>query len=387
MSKNNIYDECKDVVIFNNNINRCFNFILSTFSEMSHEIKKAIKYYNNADRKDYILKLLSLMQPHIELISTFDEGIFSNDYTMSSMKLIPGIDFKRIFNYANDMPTAKTIKKSLFTHLQTIYISAELSKNQLLKYNKVLKKQQELIFNMIKNLNIDENLKDKIAEIETEEAEKEAADAWFDFDKLKELGELFGEDNPISLFAKEIMEEINIGDLNMENIADNFSEKLEKIILVFCEKIQTKFATGEFTSDKLLEELNKILDKVAVIFPSVKEYINPETIEKMFSNKKQNKKSRKSKVDADDAADDDAADDAAADDAAADDAADDDAADDDASDFKMPELNKDMFRNVSKMFKGDDATDEDTDKMHDQFKSVFKNISEKLKTVSEKCAL
>lgn len=308
-SAKSIYDECKDVAIFSKHMMRFFNFIMniSELESMHPAIKRGYKFYANEDKKKYILKLLGIIEPHIELISQYDEGIFSNDYTTTSMKLIPGIDFKNIFSILNQNTDLHKYKKQMFTHLQTIYISAEMAKNQLCKFSKVLNKQKAFLFNMVKNLGIDDSIKAKIEQLEKEEAE-ESADggdfsSWFNIDKLSELKEIFGADNPIAKLLKEIMDEINKDNLTAENITHNFAEKIQKIIKIFLAKIQSKFMSGEVSMETLSSDIEGIIEKVTKIFPAIKEFISPEMIHKAFfggSSGKTSKKNNSSNIDSDD---------------------------------------------------------------------------------------
>lgn len=299
-STKTIYDECKDVAIFSKHMMRFFNYVMGIeeLREMYPTIRRGYKFYAKEDKKKYILKLHSIMEPHINLISQYNEGIFSNDYTTTSMKLIPGIDFKLIFNL---LP--QTHKKQMFTHLQTIYISAEMAKNQLCKFGKVLKKQKEFILNMIKNLNIDDTIKEKIEKLEKEEEDAESESSWFNvnFDKLSELKEIFGENNPLTKLIKEIMAEVNTDGISAEGITNNFADKIQKLIRVFLAKIQAKFASGEVSMDSLSKDIMGIIDKISKVFPAVKEYLTPEMLQTaFFGGKKTTKKNGDAVVDSDD---------------------------------------------------------------------------------------
>ena len=296
-----IYDECKDVAVFSKHMMRFFNYVMSLteLAELHPTIRRAYKFYIKEDKKQYILKLHSVMEPHIKLISQYDEGIFSNDYTEGSMKLIPGIDFKLIYR---KLSSNFAYKKQLFIHLQTIYISAEMAKNQLCKFGKVLQKQKAFMFNMIKNLNLDDTIKAKIEQLEKEDEENEDSGAsWFNFDKLSELKEIFGDDNPITKLIKEIMLEVNTDGITAEGISTNFADKIQNLIKVFLSKIQKKFMSGEISMASLSKDLEDIIEKVSKVFPAVKEFINPEMVKSaFFGSKKKERTSKCEEVDSDD---------------------------------------------------------------------------------------
>jgi hypothetical protein len=294
-----IYDECKDVATFSKHMMRFFNYAmgLPALSELHPAIRRGYKFYSKEDKKNYIIKLHGIMEPHITLISQYDEGIFSNDYTSGSMKLIPGIDFKLLFR-----ALPQEHKKQMFIHLQTIYISAEMAKNQLCKIGKVFKKQKAFMFNMIKNLNLDETIKSKIEQLEKEEEDEEGS-SWanFDFSKLSELKEIFGDDNPITKLIKELIAEVNTDGISAEGITNSLAERMQRLIKVFLAKIQAKFMTGEVSMASLTKDVSDIIEKVSKVFPAIKEYINPEMLHAAFfgGNKKKKAENGES-VDSDD---------------------------------------------------------------------------------------
>ena len=372
--KNSIYDECNDVAIFNKNIQRFYTYIieLPCFSEFIRIIKKSYKFYKNEDRKNYIIKVIDLMTPHITYISQYNEGIFSNDYVTGSMKIIPGLDFKLLFKTLNSSPEFTQYKKPVFTHLHTIYISAEMAKGQLCKFNKVLKKQKELLLNMIKNLGIDETLKEKIEKLEKEEADEEARESessWFDFSKFAELKEIFGEDNPIAKLAKDIIAEVNISNLTAENLTENFGEKIQNLIKVFLQKIQAKFMSGEIDIESLSEEVNKIIEKVTKIFPGLKEYINPETLREMFEKTKKKPRGAnnvKTKQTTEDSAS------IPNDDECNDDEGNDDEGDDVIGNINFDEISNDIMKTMSQTFTNNDGS---MAEMSDTLKSLMSSLS------------
>ena len=194
MFDKSIFTECKDVSVFDKNINTFFKNIIQNFPEYKHIISKSYKYYLNSDKTEYIDKIITVFEPHIEKISQYDEGIFSNDYSKLPMKLLPGLDFKLIFDFINNnigdkennysIEVANKTKKAIFNYLQSIYLSAKLANNKINDFNKILDNQKTFFKNMYKNLNLDESLKEKIKELEQKEEEENSSGF---FEKIKEL--------------------------------------------------------------------------------------------------------------------------------------------------------------------------------------------------------
>lgn len=273
-----LHDKCKQVVLFHNHLVKFFKALTETCPEFKRDIAKCIKYYQQTERSVYINKTHQLMEPHIQKISEYDEGIFSNDYQSGSLKLIPGLDFKKIFAAINDdddenftEDDRNQTKKSIFNHLQSIYISTELSLAQIQKFDKAMGQQKEMLLSMLKNLHLDENLKEKIEKITEEENAQAAAGGGFDLSQLDKLGELLGEDNFIVQLAKDVANEINLGTEGEEGNAPvdaisrlfaNNGQKLQELLVSVGDKIEQRIKNGDITQEQLLGQAQEMKDRV-----------------------------------------------------------------------------------------------------------------------------
>lgn len=288
-----VHDKCKQVIAFHNHVVKFFKSLTDACPEFKHNIAKCAKYYRGAERSKYITKTISLMSPHISRIAQYDEGIFSNDYHHGSMKLLPGLDMKEIFTFINESPDfsrseSAEIKKTIFNHLQSIYVTAQLADGQINKFNTAMNKQKQMLIDMLKNLNLDTTLKERVDQISAEDTRKEAENSILNQLmkgmgmatstggagglNLEKLGELFGEDNFIFQIAKDIADSINMdgdGDSGLNGPVDainslfaNNGQKLQELIVMISEKIEQKIKNGEIDQDKFMADAHKMRENV-----------------------------------------------------------------------------------------------------------------------------
>lgn len=263
-----VHDQCKRVVEFHNHLTRFLSVLKKTMPEMTKRVSKCYKYYKSVPREKYIKSVIELMQPHIKHISEYDEGIFSDDYKTGKLCFIVGLDFKQVFNIIEsddfEDELRDSTKKHIFNHLQSIYVSAELAVRQVTDFNAAMVKQKEFLINMLKNVNLDEQLKEKLEKIANEESDESG----FGMDSLKQISEIFDEDNFISKLAKDVTEELELGngrDNPVESITDLFAnngEKLQELLIKIGDKIEEKIQTGEITQEQLVDEATKMKNKV-----------------------------------------------------------------------------------------------------------------------------
>lgn len=274
-----MHDKCKQVIAFHNHIIRFFKNLIEVCPEFKRQITKCMKYYNNNDRMDYVIKVLDHMKPHIEKISQYDEGIFSNDYCKEQLKLLPGLDFKQIFNVINnefEPEECKQTKKSIFNHLQSIYITAELANTQISAFNSAMNKQKQMLMDMLHNLNLDANIKERIEKLAAEEKEANANEGMFSPEQLSKLTEMFGEDNYIIKIAKDVAEELNLGNTDFSSpveaislLCANNGQKLQELIVSIGEKLEQRVNSGEIDQNKLVQHATQMSDKFKELIPDM----------------------------------------------------------------------------------------------------------------------
>ena len=271
--KNKIHDNCKHVISFCNNLERFLKTLNKTFPEHSRNIKKSWKYFKQTPREKYIIMTVKSMENHIKHISEYDEGIFSEDYKKGKLCLLVGLDFKLIWkvlesdNFGGE-DARETTKKHIFNHLQAIYVIAELACNQVSEFNNSMKKQKQFLIDMLKNINMDEALKERIEKLANEE--NEGNGGGLNMEGMEKLSEIFGGDGFISKLAKDITEELNLGgdgcDNPVEAITELFAndgEKLQELIVKIGDKIEEKISKGEITQEQLTQEAEQMKEKMS----------------------------------------------------------------------------------------------------------------------------
>ena len=269
----NMHDKCKNVVMFHNNLCKFLRALKGVLPEYNSSIKCATDYYKSMSRLDYLQEVQTLLTPHIQNVSEYDEGIFTDDYRLGPLFLLPKMDFREIWNlldsddFKKESGLQESTKKSIFNHLQTLYVSGEMALSQVLLFNKNIDKQKTFLMNMLDNLKLDETLKEKISQMKADEAEAKGTDSGFSMDKLSEL---FGEDNFVYKVAKEVADELNLGNTEMDSPTDaitdlfaNNGRKLRDLIVTVTDKIEQKVQSGEVDKEKLINDAKKMKDKLS----------------------------------------------------------------------------------------------------------------------------
>ncbi len=278
-SDKQIYDKCKKVVEFHNHLIRFLSMLKNTFPEMVKRIGKCYKYYTSVSRATYINKIIMLMEPHIKHISEYDEGIFSSDYVKGKLQFIVGLDFKEIFKIIEsddfDGELRETTIKHIFNHLQSIYVLAQMANSQVSDFNAAVTKQKKFMINMLKNVNMDEQLKKQLEKIAEEEASEENGHG---MDAFKKFGDMFkdifgDENNFISKLAKDISNDLELGngcDNPVEAITELFAnngEKLQELIIKIGDNLKTKIEKGEITQEEITNMTSKVSNIIDIPVP------------------------------------------------------------------------------------------------------------------------
>ena len=95
--ENTMHDKCKNVVAFHNNLSKFFKSLKGVLPEYVETIRESIKYYKSISRSSYLEECEALLKPHIEHISQYDDGIFTDDYKEGPRYLLPQMDFREIW--------------------------------------------------------------------------------------------------------------------------------------------------------------------------------------------------------------------------------------------------------------------------------------------------
>jgi hypothetical protein len=272
--ENTMHDKCKNVIIFHNNLSKFFKSLKGVLPEYVENIRECIQYYKSMARSSYLEECEGLLASHIEHISQYDEGIFTDDYHSGPLYLLPKMDFREIWNllegedFQDDADFLTQTKKAIFNHLQTLYVSIQMALSQINIFNKNIEKQKQFLMEMMENLQMDDKIKERVEEMkrEEEEAAKTGKKSAFSIGKLAEM---FGEDNFVYQLAKDVAEELDMGNDNIENPVEaitqlfaNNGKKLQELILTVGDKIEQKVQSGEIDKERLIKDAKAMKDKL-----------------------------------------------------------------------------------------------------------------------------
>jgi len=303
-----MHDKCKQVVMFHNIICKFFQNLKGALPECKGLLRTAIASYKAMERKVYLEQVHTNMEPHIQRIAEFDEGIFAADYIVGELYFLPDLDFKAIFQILNECDMDETLRKqtqkSIFNHLQNIYIATEAALVQVSAFNRNLAKQKEFLIGMLENLNLDDKLKSRVEEMKQEEATSESTgglagmlgglggEGLSDMLNPDKLNELLGGDNFMLQLAQEVAGELDFGAADISNptsaltnlFADN-GKRFQEMIVTIGDKIQSKVASGEIDQDKLMKDAEKMRERFQGTFgniPGIGDLLNGKGIAQQF---------------------------------------------------------------------------------------------------------
>lgn len=306
-----MHDKCKQVILFHNNLSKFFKALKGVLPECAPILKPAISNYKMTSRVTYIESLKSLMDSHMKYISQYDEGIFTDDYSTGQLELVPHMDFRQIWNMLNssdfDDAIREGTKMSIFNHLQTIYISANMALDQIGAFNKNMEKQKALLMNMIENLKLGDEVKKRVEELKaTETAAEEAAGSGGmgglgsllgglgglggasgllgglgGAGGLGDLGDMFGgDDNFVLQLAKDIVDELDMGADELDgpmssimNLFSNNGSKMRDLIVKVGDMLEKKLESGEIDKEKLMKDAQKMKEKLSTVAPGLSDMI------------------------------------------------------------------------------------------------------------------
>lgn len=272
--ENTMHDKCKNVIVFHNNLSKFFKSLKGVLPEHVEVIRECIKYYKSKARSEYLEECEALMKPHIEYISQYDDGIFTEDYSSEPLLLLPKMDFRVIWelldgeDFKDDEELQSKTKKAIFNHLQTLYVSIQMALSQINVFNKNIEKQKAFLMDMMENLQMDDKIRERIEEMkqEEEEAEKNGKSSGF---SLGQLGEMLGEDNFVYQLAKDVADELDMGSDDIDSPVEaitklfaNNGKKLKELIVTVGDKIEQKVESGEIDKDKLIHDAKAMKDKL-----------------------------------------------------------------------------------------------------------------------------
>lgn len=265
--------------MFHNTLCKFWKSLKQVLPESAPVIKQAAEYYKSHERIDYLRETKQLLDPHMKYISQNDPGIFSDDYSASERFLLPSMDFRLIWNmteqtedFIKDKELRESTQHSIFKHLQHLYLRLNLALDQIGVFDMNLEKQKQFLLNMLENLKIDEEVKQKIDEMKAAEAEEETESKF----NLGDLGQLLGDDNLLVKIAEDITKDLDLGiddiDNPVEAIMSLFEgNRLQDLIVSVGDKITEKIESGEVDQAKIISDAQKMSKVIGNFAPQCEE--------------------------------------------------------------------------------------------------------------------
>jgi len=268
-----MHDKCKQVIMFHNNLIKFLKTLKRTLPECSGLITNTVTYYKSVSRSEFIKETNELMEPHIKYISENDSGIFSDDYALGPRLLLPKLDFRKVWevieqdeDFQEDSELREATEISIFKHLQALYVSTNVALQQIGVFDRNMEKQKQHLMNMLDNLRVDDEVKKRIEEMKTEEAE---ANKNGDGMGMEKLASLLGEDNFVFQIAKDIADELDLGNDDVSDpvsaITSLFADggrKIQELIVTVGDKLEEKIESGEVDKERLIADAKKVKQKL-----------------------------------------------------------------------------------------------------------------------------
>jgi len=268
-----IHDKCKQVVQFHNNLMKFLKTLKSTVPEYKEHIAETVKYYKSISRSQYIREFNELLTPHVQYVSENDYGIFNDDYMKGPRILVPKMDFRLLWkiieqsdDFVSDPEFQENTRISIFKHLQALYICSTVALRQIGIFDCNMDKQKQYLMDMLDNLRVDTEVKERIDEMKKEE----------NGDTFGVINDILGENNFIGNIVKDIADEIDFGNEELNDpgaviklLCGNEGNKLQELIHMIGDKLQNKIRTGEINKDKLLENAQDIRSKMSGVIDNI----------------------------------------------------------------------------------------------------------------------
>lgn len=252
-------------------------------------LSKYYKYYrkfvDQDKRVEFIAEFIQYLSKYNKEISVCDEGLFSEEegyYPSKPIQLMKGIDFKTIWNQGN---LTEGSKESIWKYLHTLFLIGSFVLKESDKYNDLLKKQKDIIYNLLQSMKYEKQIKADAEKLnQTEDATKSSFD-------LSNLGELFDENNIITQIALEIAKELNLsGDIPSDPtqairlLFGQDGNKLQEIIGRVGQKLNKVLQDKGLTEEQLLVQAKEMHDKLLNKLKGIPGMPNIEKLSQKFAD-------------------------------------------------------------------------------------------------------
>ena len=223
-------------------------------------------------RIGFIKEFLHYISKYSKEISICDEGLFSEEpeyYPNKPIQIFKGIDFKLIWRVES---LTENTKISIWKYLQTLYLLSTYVLKETERFNDLLKKQQDIIYNIMQSLKLEQKIKQDAERLNEEERRKDEESS-FNFNNLQDL---FGENNMITEMAMEIAKELNLPNEQLTDpiqaiklIFGQDGDKLQEIITKVGKKLQEKIQNGGITEQQLITDAKKMNERLLGKFKNI----------------------------------------------------------------------------------------------------------------------
>ena len=256
-----------NIEYFNSNLKRFVLDIIKIFPNLEEELRE---YYGviltdeSSNEDKFIKRYMRKLGDKKEFISQKNNELFAE-----SIHVLKGVDFKDLMA---DEKITDTIRDTIWDYIQTLYVIGETivsDSNSIQKLVENFKKMREADGDMSSLTEADSGEQDE----QVLEMLKNLSEKTKNSDNSPELNEELINNGLIGNLAKELAEDINLDEFNLnidessENVNDVFSNlisgdnpmKFMNLIQNVGQKIQTKLSDGGLDQSKLVDEAQQMM--------------------------------------------------------------------------------------------------------------------------------
>ena len=256
-----------NIEYFNSNLKRFVLDIIKIFPDLEEELRE---YYGviltdeSSNEDKFIKRYMRKLGDKKEFISQKNNELFAE-----SIHVLKGVDFKDLMA---DEKITDTIRDTIWDYIQTLYVIGETivsDSNSIQKLVENFKKMREADGDMSSLTEADSGEQDE----QVLEMLKNLSEKTKNSDNSPELNEELINNGLIGNLAKELAEDINLDEFNLnidessENVNDVFSNlisgdnpmKFMNLIQNVGQKIQTKLSDGGLDQSKLVDEAQQMM--------------------------------------------------------------------------------------------------------------------------------
>ena len=256
-----------NIEYFNSNLKRFVLDIIKIFPNLEEELREyygVILTEESSNEDKFIKRYMRKLGDKKEFISQKNNELFAE-----SIHVLKGVDFKDLMAHEK---VTDTIRDTIWDYIQTLYVIGETivsDSNSIQKLVENFKKMREADGDMTSLTEGEEGEQDE----QVLEMLKNLSEKTKNSDATPELNEELINNGLIGNLAKELAEDINLDEFNLnidessENVNDVFSNlisgdnpmKFMNLIQNVGQKIQTKLSDGGLDQSQLVDEAQQMM--------------------------------------------------------------------------------------------------------------------------------